>query len=112
MFSTPSFAEAPVLQTPTHYISFIPQIAISIVFGVVFYFLIWKPQNKHAQERNLLLSSLKVNDTVYTSGGILGKITEFNDFFVKIEVAPSIYLIFQKDSIVALVPKNSLKKIF
>jgi preprotein translocase subunit YajC len=43
---------------------------------VLFYFLILRPQQKHAQEQQKMRDSLKSGDAVITIGGLYGTITE------------------------------------
>jgi preprotein translocase subunit YajC len=40
--------------------------------GLLFYFLMIRPMRKQEQDRQSLISSLKKNDKVVTSGGIIG----------------------------------------
>jgi len=51
----------------------------------VMYFLVFRPQNKKAQEQAKLLSSLKRNDEVVTTGGIIGRIAEVGDKVIILE---------------------------
>jgi preprotein translocase subunit YajC len=53
-------------------ISFLPFIAILAIF----YFLVIVPQRRRQQELQALIDSLKIGDTIYTNGGIVGKIIE------------------------------------
>jgi preprotein translocase subunit YajC len=46
---------------------------------------------------------------VTTAGGLLGKITEVKDSFVKIEVSPGVVLTVQKHTISAVMPKGTIK---
>src|SRR6266403_887450 len=56
----------------------------------VMYFLVFRPQNKKAQEQAKLLSSLKRNDEVVTTGGIIGRIVEAGDKVIILEVASNV----------------------
>src|SRR5260370_24237540 len=56
----------------------------------VMYFLVFRPQNRKAQEQAKLLSSLKRNDEVVTTGGIIGKITEVGDKVIILEIASNV----------------------
>ena len=46
------------------------------VFGLIFYFMIYRPQAKRAKEHRNLMSSLSKGDEVLTSGGLVGKIAK------------------------------------
>ncbi len=82
-----------------------------IGFLVIFYLMIWRPQAKRAKEHKNLVNSLSVGDEVVTGGGILGKIKKVTDEFVVLEVGDGQELKFQKGSIVAALPKGTLKAI-
>ena len=82
-----------------------------IGFLVIFYLMIWRPQAKRAKEHKNLVGSLTVGDEVVTGGGILGKIKKVTDEFVVLEVGDGQELKFQKGSVVAALPKGTLKAI-
>jgi preprotein translocase subunit YajC len=50
-----------------------------IIIFAIFYFLVIQPQRRRQQELQNLISNLKIGDTVFTSGGIIGKIIELRD---------------------------------
>ncbi len=50
-------------------------IFILIIFGAIFYFMIYRPQAKRQKQQRDLLASLTKGDEVLTSGGLIGKIT-------------------------------------
>ena len=52
----------------------------------VLYFVMIRPQNKHYQERNALLESLKKGDSVVLSCGIAGVIYEIQEQWIVLEV--------------------------
>jgi preprotein translocase subunit YajC len=79
------------------------------VFIIFFYFLLWWPQNKRLKAHRQLISNLAKEDEVITGGGILGKITKINDDFLMIMIASNVEISIQKSSIVATVPKGTLK---
>jgi preprotein translocase subunit YajC len=80
-----------------------------VVFVVIFYFLLIRPQQKKAKEHQALVSKLSVGDEVVTTGGILGKVTEIGDSFVTIEVAEGVRMKVQKFQVGSLMPKGTLK---
>ncbi|MBW6516314.1 MAG: preprotein translocase subunit YajC [Candidatus Cloacimonetes bacterium] len=58
---------------PNPFISFLPFVFLILIL----YFLIIRPQQKRQKDHQRLLDDLKINDVVITSGGIIGKITNF-----------------------------------
>jgi preprotein translocase subunit YajC len=80
-----------------------------ILLFVVFYFLLIRPQQKKAKEHKRMVSELKVGDEVITQGGILGKITSSDETFLKVEIAPSVIITSQRNTISGLMPKGTYK---
>jgi preprotein translocase subunit YajC len=80
-----------------------------VVFVVIFYFLLIRPQQKKAKEHQALVSKLSTGDEVVTTGGILGKVTEVGDSFVTIEIADGVRVKVQKFQVGSLMPKGTLK---
>ena len=54
--------------------------------GLVFYFLILRPSSQARKKHAELLGSLKKNDEVMTSGGIIGKVRDIKE----VEVQPGV----------------------
>jgi preprotein translocase subunit YajC len=61
-----------------------------ILIFVIMYFMVIRPQQKKAKEHQELLSKLKRNDEVMTSGGIYGKVIDLKEAVVTLEVAPNV----------------------
>ncbi len=62
-----------------------------ILIGVVFYFLLIRPQQKRAKEHRAMVDGVRRGDSVVTAGGIMGKVTKVkDDNVVQIEVAPEV----------------------
>jgi preprotein translocase subunit YajC len=62
-----------------------------LLMGVVFYFLLIRPQNQRRRAQMQMQSDIEVGDEVVTTAGIYGTITDIDDDFgiVTIEVAPN-----------------------
>ncbi|MBW2057313.1 MAG: preprotein translocase subunit YajC [Deltaproteobacteria bacterium] len=68
---------------------------MSILFMIVplfliFYFLLFRPQKKRADEQKALLASLKKGDMVMTQGGLHGRITGLTDSTLTLEIAEKV----------------------
>ncbi len=87
----------------------LPFILLMVAIFAMFYFVLFRPQQKKQKEHQALISKLAVGDEVVTTGGLLGKITEVGDSFVTIEVAPDVRIKVQKFQVSALMPKGTLK---
>lgn len=55
--------------------SFLPFILI----GLIFYFLLIRPQNKRLKDHRALLASITRGDTIVTNGGLVGKVKKVAD---------------------------------
>ncbi|WP_373085765.1 preprotein translocase subunit YajC [Sneathiella sp.] len=62
-----------------------------VLIGVVFYFLLIRPQQKRAKDHRAMIAAVRRGDNVVTAGGIMGKVTKVrDDNVVQIEVAPEV----------------------
>ena len=86
--------------------SFLPLILIFAVF----YFLLIRPQTKRAKEHRKMVSELTVGAEVVTSGGVLGKVVEAGEQFLKIEIADGVVVAVQRSTVSAIMPKGTFKK--
>ena len=68
------------------------------IFAIMYFFMI-RPQNKKQKEIQKLRKGLEVGQSVITAGGIYGKIKEIEDNAVIVEVAPSVKIKIDKNSI-------------
>ena len=73
-----------------------------ILIFVIMYFMVIRPQQKKAREHENLLSKLKRNDEVMTSGGIYGKVVDLKETIVTLEVAPNVKIRVHRPQIAAV----------
>jgi preprotein translocase subunit YajC len=68
-------------------VSFLPL----VLMGVIFYFLLIRPQSQRRKAQMQMQNELEVGDDVVTTSGIYGTITEIDDDYgiVTLEVAPN-----------------------
>ena len=92
---------------PSMLVSFLPLILIFVIF----YFLLIRPQTKRAKEHRNMVSELKTGDEVITGGGIVGRITEAGEQFLKVEVADGVTLKVQRQTVATVLPKGSFKSL-
>lgn len=76
---------------------------ILIIVGI-FYFLVIMPQKKQQQEMKTMISELKINDEVITSGGIVGKIKEVRITSFIVVSADKTFLEIAKSAVVGRKP--------
>ena len=78
---------------------------------LILYFFMIRPQVKRQKEHRKLVEALAKGDEVQTMGGLMGKITELGENFVKVEVADKVVVTVRRASIEAIMPKGSLKEL-
>ena len=83
------------------------------VFGLIFYFLLYRPQAKRVKEHKNLVSPLSKGDEVLTQGGLVGKITKVTEDkdFIEIALNESNEIIIQKSAVTAMLPKGTMKAV-
>lgn len=68
---------------------FINLVPILLMF-VIFYFLLFRPQQQKMKQHRAMIEAVKRNDTVIMSSGIIGKVTKtFDNGEVEVEIAPN-----------------------
>jgi len=84
-----------------------------VLFGVVFYFLLIRPQATRQKEHKRMIDALTKGDEVVTMGGLAGRITDLGDNFVQVEIADGVpngvQVKVRRAAIEAVMPKGSLK---
>jgi preprotein translocase subunit YajC len=106
-FITPAYAQATGIPGGSDLMTFLPMIAIFVVF----YFLLIRPQQKKAKEAKAMLEALQKGDEVVTAGGFLGRVTKLTDQYATIEVAPNTEVTIQRQAVAQLLPKGTLKSL-
>lgn len=61
-----------------------------VLMGVIFYFLLYRPQKKEQQRRQELLNNLKKGERIVTIGGLYGTITALNEKTVTIKITDKV----------------------
>ncbi|QIM68839.1 preprotein translocase subunit YajC [Basfia succiniciproducens] len=86
---------------------------IFAIFGLIFYFMIYRPQAKRNKEHRQLMSQLAKGTEVLTSGGLVGKITKVtaDSDMVVIALNETNEVTIKRDFIVAVLPKGSIKSL-
>ena len=61
-----------------------------LLMGVIFYFLLIRPQQRRAKAQQALLRSVEVGDEIVTTAGVYGTVTEIDDDddAITVEIAP------------------------
>jgi preprotein translocase subunit YajC len=78
---------------------------------IFFYFLFIRPQSKRNKEQKQMLAALGKGSEVVTTGGILGKVADLDDNFVKLEIADNNFIQVQRHHIANMMPKGTYKTV-
>jgi preprotein translocase subunit YajC len=67
--------------------------------AAVFYFLLWRPQQRRMAAARVLQTTLNENDEVMTTSGMFGRIKRLGDDDVDLEVAPGVIIRFARGAV-------------
>jgi len=79
------------------------------VIGVLFYFMLIRPQQKRQKQHRQMVEQLGVGDEIVTSGGMLGKVTQLGEQYIGLEISKGVEIRIQKNAIGAVLPKGTIK---
>ena len=102
-------AAAQAAGAPAGQPSLISSLALPALFFVVVFFLMIRPQMKKAKEHRELIAKLAQGDEVITNGGIAGRVSDMGENFITLEVAEGVRVKLQRNAIVAVLPRDTLK---
>jgi len=105
VFISPAYAQASGATPGGDLLTFLPMIAIVVVF----YFLLIRPQQKRAKETKSMLEALQKGDEIVTAGGVVGKIAKLTDAYATVEIAPNVEVTVQRNAISLVLPKGTIK---
>ena len=86
MLISPAYAQG-AAAGPDAFTTFVPLILI----GVVFYFLLIRPQQKRIKDHRAMVQALRRGDKVVTAGGVFGTVTKVvGDNELQVEIAENV----------------------
>lgn len=103
---SPAYAQA-AAQQPSALVQFFPL----VILVVLFYFMLIRPQMKRSKEHRQMLGQLAKGDEALTSGGVAGKVVGLSENFITLEIADNVAVKVQKQSVVSVLPKGTLKSL-
>ncbi len=89
----------------------VASLLLLVGFVAIFYFMLWRPQAKRAKEQRDLVTNLAKGDEVVTSGGVIGKVTKLADDFITLAISDTVEIKLQRNAIIAILPKGTMKAI-
>ena len=90
-------------EVPNSIAQFVPLIFI----GVIFYFLLIRPQQKQRKEQQKLISALKTGDKVVTASGIHGMIANVKERTILLKVADNMKIEIDKAAVASVVARSA-----
>ena len=82
-------------------------VGMFVILGVMFYFLLIRPQQKQRKEHDNLLKNLKSGDRVLTSGGILGIVTNVKEKTLMVKIADNVKVEITKSAVTTVLQRAS-----
>lgn len=83
-----------------------------VVFGLFFYFMIMRPQQKRAKAHKDLMSAISKGDEVLTNGGLIGRVAKINENgYVSLELNDTTEVVIKRDFITSVLPKGTMKSL-
>ena len=79
---------------------------LMVAMVAIFYFLLIRPQQKRQKELKAMLSNLSKGDTVFTAGGLRGRITNLDENVVTMEIAERVRVKVNRSAVAGLVSKG------
>lgn len=77
MFVTPAFAQAAGGAGGTT--DLLTSLAPILILVVIFWFLIFRPQQKRLKEHKAMIAAVRRGDTIVTVGGLVGKVSKVQE---------------------------------
>ncbi|MCX2959314.1 MAG: preprotein translocase subunit YajC, partial [Serratia symbiotica] len=85
-------------------------IIMLVMFGLIFYFMILRPQQKRAKDHKKLMDSIGKGDEVMTTGGLIGRVAKVADTgIITIALNDTTEVMIKRDFVAAVLPKGTMK---
>jgi preprotein translocase subunit YajC len=84
-------------------------IVMLVIFGLVFYFLLIRPQSKRQKEHKLMLDSMEKGDEIVTNGGLIGKVSKIDENVIVLKINDNNEVMIQRGMIATTLPKGTIK---
>ncbi|HEX8363671.1 MAG TPA: preprotein translocase subunit YajC [Allosphingosinicella sp.] len=88
MFESPAYAQAAgsAAGAPPFWVQIVPWLFL----GLIFYLLLFRPQQKRVKQHREMIRAVKRNDIAVTSGGLIGKVTKVDEEEIELEIAANV----------------------
>jgi preprotein translocase subunit YajC len=95
-----SAAAASETGQPPFWVSMLPLVGM----GVIFWFLIIRPQMRRQKEHASKIAGIQKGDQVVTAGGLVGKVIKVDDHYAEIELGQNMRVKAVKSTIGDIIP--------
>ncbi len=110
MLISPAYAQAATTAAqPDGMSAFLVQMMPLLLIFIVFWFLIFRPQQQRAKQHRAKLDAVKRGDQVVTGGGLIGKVTKVDGDSVEVELAQNVRVKAVKATLTDVVAPTSAK---
>ncbi|WWO99911.1 MAG: preprotein translocase subunit YajC [Candidatus Dasytiphilus stammeri] len=84
-------------------------ISMIIIFALILYVIILRPQIKRAKEHKKMIESIIQGDEILTTSGIIGRVSKIKENYIVIALNSTTEIIIKRDFISAILPKGTMK---
>jgi len=82
-------------------------VGMFVILGVMFYFLLIRPQQKQRKEQENLINNVKSGDRILTTGGIYGIVTNVKEKSLMVKIADNVKIEITKSAVGSVVQKST-----
>jgi len=83
------------------------QILPLVAMGVIFWFLVFRPQMKRHKAHQAKIAGLQKGDRVVTAGGLVGKIVKIDESYVDLDLGQNVKVKAVRSTIGDVIPSGS-----
>lgn len=104
MFDIFSAAAASASDQPPFWVSMLPLVGM----GVIFWFLIIRPQMRRQKQHAAKVAAMQKGDQVVTAGGLIGKVIKVDDNYAELELCQGVRVKAVKSTIGDIIPPGGI----
>jgi preprotein translocase subunit YajC len=82
-------------------------VGMFLILGVMFYFLLIRPQQKQRKEQEALLKNIKTGDKILMNSGIYGIVSNVKDKTLMVKIADNVKVEVLKSAVSSVVQKST-----
>lgn len=97
---------APPGYEPNPQAQLLQMIGMFVILGVMFYFLLIRPQAKQRKEHENMLRNLRSGDQILTSGGLYGIVTNVKEKSLMVKIADNVKVEIAKSAVTSVLKRS------